>query len=30
MIVINDSKEASGYGYKSHEAEKEQVSLINL
>jgi Mrp family chromosome partitioning ATPase len=30
MIVINDSKEASGYGYKSHEAEKEQISLINL
>jgi capsular exopolysaccharide synthesis family protein len=30
MIVINDSKEVSGYGYKSHEAEKEQVSLINL
>ncbi len=30
MIVVNDSKEASGYGYKSHEAEKEQISLINL
>jgi tyrosine-protein kinase Etk/Wzc len=30
MIVINDSKEVSGYGYKSHEAEKEQISLINL
>jgi capsular exopolysaccharide synthesis family protein len=30
MIVFNDSKEASSYGYKSHEVEKEQVSLINL
>ncbi len=30
MIVFNDSKEVSGYGYKSHELEKEQVSLINL
>ena len=30
MIVFNDSKEATGYGYKSHEIEKEQVSLINL
>lgn len=29
MIVLNDSKEASGYGYKSHEVN-EQVSLINL
>jgi hypothetical protein len=30
MIVLNDSKEVSGYGYKSHEMEKEQVSLIRL
>jgi capsular exopolysaccharide synthesis family protein len=30
MIVLNDSKEASGYGYKSHELEKEQISLVNL
>jgi len=30
MIVFNDSKEVSGYGYKSHEIEKEQISLINL
>ncbi|WP_276373438.1 polysaccharide biosynthesis tyrosine autokinase [Chryseolinea sp. H1M3-3] len=30
MIVLNDSKEASGYGYKSHEIEKEQISLVNL
>jgi capsular exopolysaccharide synthesis family protein len=30
MIVINDSKEVSGYGYKSHEIEKEQISLLNL
>jgi tyrosine-protein kinase Etk/Wzc len=30
MIVFNDSKEARAYGYKSHEVEKEEVSLINL
>ena len=30
MIVLNDSKEVSGYGYKSHEIEKEQISLIRL
>jgi capsular exopolysaccharide synthesis family protein len=30
MIVLNDSKEVSGYGYKSHEIEKEQISLLNL
>ncbi len=29
MIVLNDSKEVSGYGYKSKDV-KEEVSLINL
>ncbi len=30
MIVLNDSKEASGYGYKSSENAKEEISLVNL
>jgi capsular exopolysaccharide synthesis family protein len=30
MIVLNDSKEASGYGYKSKENTKEEISLVNL
>jgi Mrp family chromosome partitioning ATPase len=30
MIVLNDSKEASSYGYKSKENAKEEISLVNL
>jgi len=30
MIVINDSKEASSYGYRSKENAKEEISLVNL